>query len=161
MFDTCHLYSKPIPENSTSEEMSGCQDDEDIHYICTVPKVKTSIPVSVIRLAPPSTRPSVIQHKPGQSPGTPVISGKTATDLDHDEIRIQCHLCNKQFTQQRNYNYHMAQHNGSQLFACTCPICFKSYRNKGYLSNHLKIHRNAKEYRCEWCSKSFNQRVRN
>uniref|UniRef100_A0A1S4H3J4 C2H2-type domain-containing protein n=2 Tax=Anopheles gambiae TaxID=7165 RepID=A0A1S4H3J4_ANOGA len=33
------------------------------------------------------------------------------------------------------------------------------FNDKGYLSSHLKIHRNKKEYSCPHCPKSFNQRV--
>jgi len=73
--------------------------------------------------------------------------------------KLQCKDCNKEFSQLRNYRYHRSRHEGSDQFACECPVCGKKFNDKGYLSSHLKIHRNAKEYKCEWCEKSFNQRV--
>ncbi len=73
--------------------------------------------------------------------------------------KLQCPDCGKEFSQLRNYRYHRSRHDGTSQFACTCPVCGKHFNDKGYLSSHLKIHRNAKEYQCEWCEKSFNQRV--
>jgi uncharacterized Zn-finger protein len=73
--------------------------------------------------------------------------------------KLQCRDCGKEFSQLRNYRYHRSRHEGTHQFACTCPVCGKTFNDKGYLSSHLKIHRNAKEYKCEWCDKSFNQRV--
>ncbi|XP_021957800.1 uncharacterized protein LOC110853775 isoform X3 [Folsomia candida] len=73
--------------------------------------------------------------------------------------KLKCRDCGKEFSQLRNYKYHRSRHEGTQQFACTCPVCGKTFNDKGYLSSHLKIHRNEKEYKCEWCGKSFNQRV--
>ena len=73
--------------------------------------------------------------------------------------KYKCEDCNKEFSQLRNFRYHRSRHEGTNQFACTCPICGKAFNDKGYLSSHLKIHKNAKEYKCEWCEKSFNQRV--
>lgn len=73
--------------------------------------------------------------------------------------KLRCGDCGKEFSQLRNYRYHRSRHEGSDQFACTCPVCGKQFNDRGYLSSHMKIHRNAKEYRCEYCSKGFNQRV--
>ncbi len=73
--------------------------------------------------------------------------------------KLRCGDCGKEFSQLRNYRYHMSRHEGSDQFSCTCPVCGKQFNDRGYLSSHMKIHRNAKEYRCEYCTKGFNQRV--
>lgn len=96
--------------------------------------------------------------------------------------RYTCTECHKTFSQLRNYKYHMSVHRGTKEFATTCPVCGKFFNDKGYLSSHMKIHkyvqnlrikiyyslpsiiifyifRNRKEYKCNMCPKSFNQRV--
>ncbi|VVC39333.1 Hypothetical protein CINCED_3A019724 [Cinara cedri] len=70
-----------------------------------------------------------------------------------------CESCGKQFSQLRNYKYHRSVHEGTREFSGSCPECGKLFNDRGYLSSHMKIHRNRKEYECEYCGKSFNQRV--
>ncbi|XP_027853180.2 zinc finger protein 250-like isoform X1 [Aphis gossypii] len=70
-----------------------------------------------------------------------------------------CESCGKQFSQLRNYKYHRSVHEGTREFSGSCPECGKLFNDRGYLSSHMKIHRNRKEYECEYCTKSFNQRV--
>uniref|UniRef100_A0A336MKI1 CSON003045 protein n=1 Tax=Culicoides sonorensis TaxID=179676 RepID=A0A336MKI1_CULSO len=65
----------------------------------------------------------------------------------------------KGFSQLRNFKYHVSVHRGTKEFAAKCPECGKVFNDKGYLSSHMKIHRNKKEYKCPHCVKSFNQRV--
>lgn len=50
-------------------------------------------------------------------------------------------------------------HEGTKEFAAKCPECGKVFNDRGYLSSHLKIHRDRKEYACPHCPKRFNQRV--
>ncbi|XP_050442688.1 zinc finger protein interacting with ribonucleoprotein K-like [Adelges cooleyi] len=70
-----------------------------------------------------------------------------------------CESCGKQFSQLRNYKYHKSVHEGTREFSGSCPECGKLFNDRGYLSSHMKIHRNRKEYECQYCNKSFNQRV--
>ncbi|XP_011506142.1 PREDICTED: zinc finger protein 554-like [Ceratosolen solmsi marchali] len=75
------------------------------------------------------------------------------------EKPFRCTDCGKQFSQLRNYKYHRSVHEGTREFAASCPECGKCFNDRGYLSSHMKIHRNRKEYACAECGKSFNQRV--
>ncbi|RZC43114.1 zf-H2C2 2 domain containing protein [Asbolus verrucosus] len=50
-------------------------------------------------------------------------------------------------------------HEGTKEFAAKCPECGKIFNDRGYLSSHMKIHRDKKEYACPHCPKRFNQRV--
>ncbi|KAL7043789.1 hypothetical protein ACKWTF_001667 [Chironomus riparius] len=77
----------------------------------------------------------------------------------HAKPKFACSQCDKQFSQLRNFKYHMSIHLGTKEFAASCPECGKTFNDKGYLSSHLKIHRNKKEHACPYCPKSFNQRV--
>jgi len=88
-----------------------------------------------------------------------VPQSSSGDDIRQIKRKLECPDCGKEFSQLRNYRYHRSRHEGTSQFACTCPVCGKSFNDKGYLSSHLKIHKNAKEYKCEWCDKSFNQRV--
>lgn len=82
-----------------------------------------------------------------------------AHERTHKSPRYTCETCGKGFSQLRNYKYHVSVHKGTKEFAAKCPECDKLFNDKGYLSSHLKIHRNKKEYVCPSCPKSFNQRV--
>ncbi|KAG5676631.1 hypothetical protein PVAND_006451 [Polypedilum vanderplanki] len=77
----------------------------------------------------------------------------------HSKPKFSCSKCDKQFSQLRNFKYHMSIHAGTKEFSASCPECGKTFNDKGYLSSHLKIHRNKKEHVCPYCPKSFNQRV--
>lgn len=57
------------------------------------------------------------------------------------------------------YFYFRSIHEGTKEFAARCPECGKTFNDKGYLSSHMKIHRDKKEYACPHCPKRFNQRV--
>lgn len=61
----------------------------------------------------------------------------------------------KGFSQLRNFKYHVSVHRGTKEFAAKCPECGKIFNDKGYLSSHMKIHRNKKEYKCPHCVKSY------
>lgn len=57
------------------------------------------------------------------------------------------------------YSVFRSVHEGTKEFAARCPECGKVFNDRGYLSSHLKIHRDRKEYGCPHCPKRFNQRV--
>lgn len=69
-----------------------------------------------------------------------------------------CYICTIQ-----NNNFisvvRRSVHEGTKEFSTKCPECGKTFNDKGYLSSHLKIHRDRKEYECPHCPKRFNQRV--
>ncbi len=114
------------------------------------------------------TTPDFFAISPGSGPSSfqglllaqgNVPQQQQSTESSSPKKKLKCRICGKEFSQLRNFKYHMSRHEGTQQFACRCPECGKFFNDKGYLSSHLKIHRNEKEYKCEWCNKSFNQRV--
>lgn len=58
-----------------------------------------------------------------------------------------------------NWLFFRSVHEGTKEFAAKCPECGKNFNDRGYLSSHMKIHRDRKEYACPHCPKRFNQRV--
>lgn len=68
--------------------------------------------------------------------------------------------CNKNIrTCQLTVFFCRSIHEGTKEFSARCPECGKVFNDRGYLSSHLKIHRDRKEYACPHCPKRFNQRV--
>lgn len=59
----------------------------------------------------------------------------------------------------KKYIFFRSVHEGTKEFAAKCEECGKVFNDKGYLSSHMKIHRDRKEYGCPHCPKRFNQRV--
>ncbi|XP_055793268.1 gastrula zinc finger protein XlCGF57.1-like isoform X2 [Salvelinus fontinalis] len=74
----------------------------------------------------------------------------------HKKRLRECSFCRKRCTSTCQLKAHVRLcHSGKP---CTCPVCSKTFKLKGYLSKHMRIHTGVGErtFSCGDCGKSFN-----
>ena len=67
----------------------------------------------------------------------PSCSSAVAAGISSNSAALTCDICKKCFTSRSNLNKHKrVQHSGEEHM---CPICFRSFKNRYYIKDHLNI----------------------
>ncbi|KAJ9594191.1 hypothetical protein L9F63_014351 [Diploptera punctata] len=70
--------------------------------------------------------------------------------------RYGCLECNKTFSQKGYVKEHLKIHTGEKPFACS--VCGRCFRNNYMLKVHFRLHTGEKNFKCEKCSAKFTER---
>ena len=69
------------------------------------------------------------------------------------EKPYKCDICEKRFSQPRQWRNHKQTHTGEKPFKCF--ICNSNFSSLSYLTKHERIHSDVKPLKCGFCSKTF------
>ena len=89
------------------------------------------------------------------------LSKKDSITKENTNMNIKsftCETCNKSFRKRGNLNVHTRIHRNEKPF--TCETCCKSFRTRSHLTVHLRIHKNEKPFTCDICSKCFRTKTK-
>lgn len=70
--------------------------------------------------------------------------------------RFACIRCNKTFAQKSYIKEHMKIHTGEKPYSC--KVCGRSFRNNYMLKVHMRLHTGEKNFKCEECGALFTER---
>lgn len=97
---------------------------------------------------------SAILNSAGHSnPSTSIVmssiqphSGPGRRSANSGKGAFLCPVCNKTFTQKGNLKTHMLIHTGEKPYSCS--VCGKAFTQKGNVDTHMKIHTNPPKSKC-------------
>ncbi|XP_023727216.1 zinc finger and BTB domain-containing protein 18 isoform X2 [Cryptotermes secundus] len=72
------------------------------------------------------------------------------------DTRFACIRCNKTFAQKSYIKEHMKIHTGEKPYSC--KVCGRSFRNNYMLKVHMRLHTGEKNFKCEECGALFTER---
>ena len=73
-----------------------------------------------------------------------------------------CSTCNERFRRPAHLTNHTALvHSALRPFACTFPLCLKTFSIKEHLTRHLKTHdRDPTPFHCSQCTECFAKKTK-
>nr|DBA24467.1 TPA: hypothetical protein GDO54_012116 [Pyxicephalus adspersus] len=83
--------------------------------------------------------------------GTPSLQ-KSHHDCHSTRIRkFACNLCYRSFREKWSLNNHMKLHTGEKPFKCTWPTCHYSFLTASAMKDHYRTHTGEKSFLCDLC----------
>ncbi|XP_033989754.1 zinc finger protein 629-like [Trematomus bernacchii] len=91
-----------------------------------------------------------------REPGSNSQRNEQDSVSDSGEKTFSCSVCEKSFKWRGHLKRHMRIHTGETPFSCS--VCKKSFTQRGSLKDHMIIHTGERPFSCSVCEKSFTQR---
>lgn len=79
-----------------------------------------------------------------------------ANQRNNNVFIYRCEVCFKGFRSRNNLSQHMLKHNGEKKFKCS--YCEKTFFRKGALTVHTRKHTGEKPFICDLCGRPFSQK---
>jgi len=84
---------------------------------------------------------------------------QTQSDIVNKKLKIEssknheCNICFKSFKEKRYLTSHIRTHTGERPYICN--ICAKAFKERKNLTSHMKTHTGVRPYSCNICAKAF------
>ena len=76
-------------------------------------------------------------------------------EVGYDKQAFACQVCDKRYSTKYVLDYHVKSEHMGMKKSFICPICGKSFTQKGSYRQHANVHAGFRPYVCDVCGKSF------